>query len=153
MKKIFVCMVAFLGFLSAHVHAQSYETAIGAKFYSTPGSFGGLNIRHATAPNIALEGSLLFRNGGMGVEGLYQYQGQIDNAPGLMYFAGGGGLLGFGTYYNDNVNLALRLTVGLDYTFAEAPFNVSLGLDPFFNLTPHTGSHLALGIGLRYVLK
>ena len=68
-------------------------------------------------------------------------------------------MLGFGTNNrnnnrdNDNTTFALRLTGGLDYKFADAPIAVSLGLDPFFYLAPYTGSNLALGIGLRYVIK
>lgn len=153
MKKVLGLLVALFCVSAMSVQAQTYETAIGAKFYTTSGSVGGINIRHATTSSTALEGSLLFYSGGLGLEGLYEYQGPISNAPGLMYFVGGGGLLGFGTGHNDNVNFALRLTGGVDYKFPEAPISVSLGLDPFFNLTPSTGSRLALGIGLRYILK
>ena len=158
MKKVSVLFVALVLVATAGVNAQSYKTGIGAKFYSGSwyGSVGGINIKHSTSSNTALEDSLLFFSGGVGVEGLYEYQGPINNAPGLMYFVGGGGLLGFGNGRrdkHDDTNFALRLTGGLDYKFADAPIAVSLGLDPFFNLTPSTGSHLALGIGIRYVLK
>lgn len=153
MKKVLGLLIAFICVSAAGVQAQTYETAVGAKFYTTSGSVGGINIKHSTTSNTALEGSLLFYSGGLGVEGLYELQGPINNAPGLMYFVGGGGLLGFGSGKNDNVNFALRLTGGLDYKFEEAPISVSLGLDPFFNLSPSTGSRLALGIGLRYVLR
>ncbi len=154
MKKVSVLFVALILVATAGVHAQSYTTGIGAKFYTAYGSVGGINIKHSTNYNTALEGSLLFFSGGVGIEGLYEYQGPINNAPGLMYFVGGGGLLGFGSSkYNDNTNFALRLTGGLDYKFPDAPIAISLGLDPFFNLSPSTGSHLALGIGFRYVLK
>ena len=89
----------------------------------------------------------------MGIEGLYQYQAPISGAEGLQYFVGGGGMLGFGTGRSNSTTFALRLTGGLDYKFADAPIDVSLGFDPFFYLAPTTGSTLALGIGLRYVLK
>lgn len=159
MKRVPVLLFAFICFAVAGVNAQTYRTALGAKFYAGDGSIGGINIRHASAPNTALEGSLLFFSGGIGLEGLYEYQGPINGAPGLQYFVGGGAMLGFGTgpRYNDNHNnstaFALRLTGGVDYKFADAPINISLGLDPFFYLAPSTGSNLALGIGLRYVIK
>lgn len=159
MKRVPVLLFAFICFAVAGANAQTYRTALGAKFYAGDGSIGGINIRHASAPNTALEGSLLFFSGGIGLEGLYQYQGPINGAPGLQYFVGGGAMLGFGTgpRYNDNHNnstaFALRLTGGVDYKFADAPINISLGLDPFFYLAPSTGSNLALGIGLRYVIK
>ncbi len=140
----------------AAVNAQTYQTAFGAKFYAGSGTVGGINIRHSTNENAALEGSLLFFNGGgIGLEGLYEYQGAINGAPGLQYYVGGGGMLGFGGghYDNNGASFALRLTGGLDYKFADVPINVSLGLDPFFYLAPHTGSYLPLGIGLRYVIN
>lgn len=156
MKRVSVFLFAFVCLATAGVKAQTYKTALGAKFYTGDGSLGGINLRHSTAQHTALEGSLLFFNGGLGVEGLYQYQGPISGAEGLQYFVGGGGLLGFTNHkygYNNSTFFALRLTGGLDYKFTDAPINVSLGLDPFFHLSPYTGSSLALGIGLRYVLK
>jgi hypothetical protein len=160
MKKVSVLLFAFLCLAAAGVNAQTYQTALGAKFYTGDGSIGGVNIRHSTKENTALEGSLLFFNGGIGLEGLYEYQGPINGAAGLQYFFGGGAMIGFGTgprYRDDehsgNTEFALRLTGGLDYKFTGAPLDVSLGLDPFFYLVPSTGSTLALGIGLRYVIK
>lgn len=157
MKKVSVLFFTLICVTVSTVNAQTYQTALGAKFYMGDGSIGGINIRHSTSEHTALEGSLLFGYGGLGIEGLYQYQGQINGAEGLQYFVGGGGVLGFGTgrysNHNDNVSFALRLTGGLDYKFPDAPINVSLGLDPFFYLAPATGSSLPLGIGLRYVIK
>ena len=153
MKKVFLFLFAFICLALAGVNAQTYETALGAKFYTGDASIGGINIRHSTATNTALEGSLLFYSGGIGIEGLYEYQAPVNGAEGLQYFVGGGGLLGFGTGNHSGITFALRLTGGLDYKFNDAPINVSLGLDPFFQLSPSTGSHLAIGIGLRYILK
>jgi hypothetical protein len=159
MKKVFVFLFAFIFIGALAANAQTYQTALGAKFYTGNGSIGGVNVRHSTAENTALEGSLLFFNGGIGLEGLYEYQGPISGAEGLQYFVGGGAMLGFGTgpriddNRNNSTTFALRLTGGVDYKFADAPIDVSLGLDPFFYLAPSTGSTLALGIGLRYVIK
>ncbi|MEO8720788.1 MAG: hypothetical protein ABI297_09565 [Ginsengibacter sp.] len=159
MKKISLLLFAFIFMAAFNASAQTYQTALGAKFYTGNGSLGGVNIRHSTSANTALEGSLLFFNGGIGLEGLYEYQAPINGAAGLQYFVGGGAMLGFGTgpRYNDDHNnsteFALRLTGGVDYKFTDAPIDISLGLDPFFFLAPRTGSNLALGIGLRYVIK
>ncbi len=157
MKKVSFFLFLLICLAASGVDAQTYQTALGAKFYAGNGAIGGINIRHSTNDHTALEGSLLFFNGGLGFEGLYEYQGPINGAPGLQYFVGGGGMLGFGTdrYGTDNnsVQFALRLTGGIDYKFGDAPINVSLGLDPFFYLVPSTGSYLPLGIGLRYVIN
>lgn len=153
MKKASFLFIAFICLAAASVKAQDYQTAVGAKFYTGNGSVGGLNIRHLTASNTALEGSLLFFSGGIGIEGLYEYQGPIAGAEGLQYFVGGGGMLGFGIGNKSETSFALRLTGGVNYKFADAPIDVSLGFDPFFNLSPRTGADFRLGIGLRYVLK
>jgi hypothetical protein len=160
MKKASFLCITFIFLVAAGVSAQDsegysqdYQTAVGAKFYTGSGSIGGINIRHLTASNTALEGSLLFFSGGIGVEGLYEYQAPIQGVDGLRYFVGGGGMLGFGTGKRSETSFALRLTGGVDYKFADAPIDVSLGFDPFFYLAPSTGSNLALGIGLRYVIK
>jgi len=153
MKKASVLCIAIICLAGAAVKAQESQTAVGAKFYTGNGSLGGLNIRHSTNAKTALEGSLLFFSGGLGIEGLYEYQGPIAGAEGLQYFVGGGGMLGFGTGKGSQTAFALRLTGGLDYKFEDAPIDVSLGFDPFFYLAPSTGSNLALGIGLRYVIK
>ena len=152
MKKT-TLLFAIILLAAAGIKAQTYSTAVGAKFYTGNGSLGGINIRHSTSEHTALEGSLLFFSGGLGIEGLYQYQGPIAGAEGLQYFVGGGGMLGFGTNHNSETFFALRLTGGVDYKFTDAPISVSLGFDPFFYLTPATGSNLALGIGLRYVIR
>ena len=160
MKKASFLCIAFICLVTCGVKAQDsegnssdYQTAVGAKFYTGNGSIGGLNIRHSITYNTALEGSLLFFSGGIGIEGLYEYQAPIAGVNGLQYFVGGGGMLGFGTGKRSETSFALRLTGGVDYKFADAPIDVSLGFDPFFYLAPSTGSNLALGIGLRYTLK
>jgi len=159
MKKVPLLLFAFICLAVTAANAQTYQTAVGAKFYVGDGSIGGINIRHMTATHTALEGSLLFFSGGIGVEGLYEYQGPITGAEGLNYFVGGGGMLGLGTgpryngYHDNSTSFALRLTGGVDYKFADAPIDVSLAFDPFFYLAPSTGSNLSLGIGIRYVIK
>ena len=142
-------------FASLSVHAQEYQTALGAKFYATNFTSGGINIRHSTSEKNALEGTLLFFDGGLGVEGLYEFQGPINGAPGLQYYVGGGGMLAFGTgrFNNNSTAFALRLTGGVDYKFTDVPIDISLGFDPFFYLAPATGSDLSLGLGIRYVIK
>ena len=155
MKKA-ALLFAIIFLAVAGARAQSYTTAVGAKFYAGEGSVGGINIRHFTASHTALEGSLLFFSGSIGLEGLYEYQAPIAGAEGLQYFVGGGAMLSFGSgryYYNNGTSFALRLTGGVDYKFADAPIDISLGFDPFFYLVPSSGSNLALGIGLRYVIK
>ncbi|HRN72231.1 MAG TPA: hypothetical protein PLM81_03820 [Ginsengibacter sp.] len=152
MKKISILLVSMFCLAAGTVKAQDYQTAIGAKFYLGDGTLGGFNIKHSLAEKSAIEGSLLFASGAVGLEGLYEFQGPIPGAAGLQYFVGGGGLLAFGTG-GGSTSFGLRLTGGAEYTFSGAPINISLGLDPTFYLAPSTGTNLALGLGIRYVLR
>ncbi len=151
MKKTILLFSIIIGAITA-AKAQTYNTAVGAKFYVGNGTLGGFNIKHTLTTNTAAEGSLLFGNNAIAIEGLYQYQGDITEAPGLQYFVGGGALIGFGTGKGSSTVFALRLTGGLDYKLPEVPIDVSLGLDPFFNIVPGTNSSLTLGLGFRYIL-
>ena len=63
-KTILLSEIIFLAITG--INAQTYSTAVGAKFYAGDGSVGGLNIRHTLTPNTAVEGSLLFFSGGLG---------------------------------------------------------------------------------------
>lgn len=152
MKKVSLFVFALICFAATGVHAQTYNTAIGAKFYVGDGSAGGINIRHSLTQNTAIEGSMLFMTNAIGLEGLYEYQGPINGAPGLQYFVGGGALIAINTNKGGSTAFALRLTGGVDYKFADAPINISLGFDPAFYIAPSTGTNVALGIGFRYVL-
>jgi hypothetical protein len=79
MKKT-ILLSAIILMAAAGLKAQTYETAVGAKFYTGNGSLGGINIRHSTSEHTALEGSLLFFSGGLGIEGFYQYQCPITSS-------------------------------------------------------------------------
>jgi hypothetical protein len=155
MQKIIPTLLVVFCLASIRVNAQEYQTAIGAKFYATDFTSGGINIRHSNNDKTALEGTLLFFDGGLGIEGLYELQGPISGVSGLQYYVGGGGMLAFGTgrFNNNSTAFALRLTGGVDYKITNVPIDVSLGFDPFFYLAPATGSDLSLGLGIRYVIK
>ena len=160
MKKTAIITVAMLCLLTLTQTAFSqstgptYRTALGAKAYFGDGTTGGINIKHVLNSKGALEGSLLFERGFLGVEGLYDWHGDINNAPGLKWYVGGGGLLFFPTkdQYGDDVVFALRGALGLDYKFTGAPINVAFDLNPTFNLTPATDFNFWAGLAFRFAL-
>ena len=47
MKKI-TLLFAIIFMAATGLKAQTYETAVGAKFYTGNGSLGGINIKHST---------------------------------------------------------------------------------------------------------
>lgn len=139
---------------AAQATGSSYRTALGAKVYFGDGTTGGINIKHFLNSTGALEGSLLFEKGFMGIEGLYDWHQNIQGAPGLKWYVGGGGLLFFPTKdeYGNDVLFALRGALGLDYKFNGAPINLSFDLNPVFTLTPDTDFNFWAGLAFRFAL-
>lgn len=132
---------------------STYRTALGAKVFFGDGTTGGINIKHFLNSNGALEGSLLFNNGSMGIEGQYDWHGNIQGATGLKWYVGGGGLLFFSTRDNDgddDVAFALKGALGLDYKFTGAPINISFDVNPVFWLTPVTDFDFYAGLAFRF---
>jgi hypothetical protein len=158
MKKVTVIGVAMICLLTLTQTAfsqstgSSYRTALGAKMYFGDGSTGGINVKHFLNNRGALDASLLFERGFLGVEGLYEWHDNINGAQGLKWYVGGGGLIFFPTRdkYGDDVVFALRGTLGLDYKFTGAPINISFDLNPVFNLAPSTDFDFWAGLAFRF---
>jgi hypothetical protein len=109
---------------------STYKTAIGFKFYPT-----AVTIKHFIKPNAAIEGLGYFWKDGFRLTGLYEWHGNIKNAPGLKWYAGGGAHLDVwdNDYKKNNdggVGLGLDGVIGLDYKFKGAPINLSLDWQP-----------------------
>lgn len=138
--------------LHAQNNSSEYRTAIGVKGYFSNGSIGGFNIKHFTKGNTALEGSLLFRNGFLAIEGIYEWHGNIKNASGLKWYVGPGAMLGFYTGGASSTLVAVKGTIGLDYKFKGAPIDIALDVNPAFNLAPVTDFDFYAGLAFRFAL-
>src|SRR5438105_14976246 len=75
---------------SAQSMGDSYETAVGVKFWP-----GALSIKHFIQPNAALEGLVNFWDHGFRLTGLYELHGDINGAPGLKWYVGPGAHIGW----------------------------------------------------------
>lgn len=54
---------------------------------------------------------------------------------------------------NEELHLAIRFVLGLEYIFSDIPFNIFVKLAPTINLVPHTRVGIAPAIGIRYIFK
>lgn len=88
----------------------------------------------------------------MGIEGLYEYHGDIAGAAGLKWYVGGGGIVAFGTEKNagNDVLFGLRGNLGLDYKIPGAPINLAFDIDPTFILVPTTNFDFGAGLAFRF---
>ena len=139
----------------------SYETSAGVRL----SSFYGASIKHFFAGSDAVEGILHSSWGALKVTGLYERHMPAFDEPGLMFYYGGGGHIGFtgdryyGRRYDEPGSGALigfDGIIGLEYTIQdrEIPLNVSLDWKPVFNLAPFAGFWGAeLGLTVRYIFR
>lgn len=133
-------LISFVVALSAWTQAQPYSTALGARL----GFFNGITIKHFVSNSNAIEGIAAFRWNGFVFTGLYEWQKPIKGAKGLDYEIGFGGHVGFWDndhyYWYDKDRdgnftvVGIDFILGLEYTFAEVPFNLALDWKPAFNL-------------------
>jgi len=63
-----------------------------------------------------------------------------------LYFGIGGRVI----FQKNDTNLGIRVPVGLDYMFSDAPVDIFLEAVPILDLTPSTDLDFGGGIGVRY---
>jgi hypothetical protein len=160
MKKLLVIgLVLFAGFFTAQAQ-DYYKTAVGLRF----GAGTGLTIKHFTSSSTALEGIVISRWRGMMITGLCEYEKIAWHTPGLSWYAGGGGHIGFwNNYYEGNswwdqdehpdgyTVLGADFILGLEYTVREFPLNFSIDWKPALNFIGYTGFWpWEIGLSIRY---
>ena len=165
MKKFaFLLSFMFVLGLSNQLKAQDYNSAIGLRF-GYP-----LSLTYKTF----LEGSnaLELFAGFRGYSGIYSYftvgamyeiHKPISDVEGLMWYIGPGASVQFFNYDDDylfgdddlgDFGLGVSGVIGLDYKFADAPFNLSLDFMPTFRFGGWDDGFYAWGaLSARYVLN
>ena len=141
MKKALLALSLFVTTLLMNsLHAQGYKTALGIRLSSSaPIVNNSVSLKHFINEKTALEGLISFSDP-LALGLLAEFYKPLS-APGLQYFYGGGGYLGFIKTYNpnklrneNNLNFGAQGIVGLDYKFASVPVNISLDWKPELNL-------------------
>lgn len=156
---LIIVSVVLMG-VSSNVNAQQYRTGLGGRF----GDFNGFTVKHFISGENAIEGLLSFNWGGTVITGLYEYQKPISGAPGLDWYVGIGGHIGFwgeGKYYrNDDYRnhsytiIGIDLLGGLEYSFKEVPFSIGLDWKPAINVNDDSYFWAnGLGLSIRYDIR
>jgi hypothetical protein len=160
---LFIILFSFSSLSAQKVYEKRYTTAAGLRFGSVYDFWNvGIDAKHFISNKSALEGVLHLGTYYFGFTGLYEYHGALGVEPGLNWYAGGGGHVGFinTRYYLNRVRpsstgiLAGMGVLGLEYTIADIPLNFSLDWQPQLVLSPEVfftaGS---FGLTIRYVFK
>lgn len=159
MKKLFFVFAASLLFVvAANAQNTDYKTAAGLR----AGLSAGLTVKHFLSDKGAIEGIVTSRWGGVNITGLYEIHNPAFDEPGLRWYYGLGGHLGFwdgdkNPWFSDNEThsvLGVDMILGMEYTIPGSPVNLSLDWKPGFNLVGYSGfwgDEFALS--LRFVFK
>jgi len=154
MKKLLILVSLFC--LATLSQAQNYNTGIGIR----GGSANGLSIKHFIGENTAVEGILSSRWQGLNITGLYEIHNQAFQEPGLNWYYGFGGHIGFwdgnhshwGDDDTDYTVIGIDGILGLEYNFSEIPINVSIDWKPTLNIVGYSGFWGdGVGLSVRYV--
>lgn len=148
-KSFFLSLIIFFALVaSSRVSAQDSGFGAGIMF----GEPTGVSIKLWTSETTAIDGGLAwsFMNGGfmhIHADFLMHKFGVIDvNSGRLPLYFGIGARLGLG----NELHVGVRVPIGLDYLFDEAPVDIFLEIAPGLDLTPATAFALDGGIGVRY---
>ncbi len=147
MKKIFL-IITVVGILGGSIYPQGKgfglgiilgePTGLSAKLWT--GSENAFDF--AAAWSFKGDGNLLLQ-----VDYVWHSFNLINVSSGrlpLYYGIGGRAIL------SDDPVVGVRIPVGLDYQFADAPIDIFLELAPILDLVPETDFDLGGGIGVRF---
>lgn len=130
-----------------------YSNAVGMRIDlgSDYGTYVGINGKHFFNTHDAGEAQVLFGNHTTMIQIEYQYHGNIQNAPGLKWYAGLGPGFAFSSSYYGGTDVLIRPIVGLDYKVDNVPLNFAFDWRPAFVVTHGTEFNAArFGLAFRY---
>jgi hypothetical protein len=173
MKKIFLSILCIGSFgIINKVFAQEvvsntsaigtdYKTAIGIRLSNNaPIVSNAITVKHFLNEKTAVEALFSFGNDITSLGALVEFYKPIST-PGLQWFYGAGGYLGFGKEYDVNKDRDVNTTffgaqgiVGLDYKFAGIPVNLSVDWKPELNLVSNINFEpAAIGFSARFTFE
>ena len=157
MKKLgFTILLSLCCFFFSN--AQDYNTGIGLR----GGFSNGLTIKHFVSSKSAFEFIISSRWDGLAITGLYEIHSRAFDADRLNWYYGFGGHVGFwdgddtrdywGTEGESYTVIGVDGILGLEYNFAEIPFNLSIDWKPAFNFYGYSGIWADGGaLSVRYI--
>lgn len=154
-KKIkwLVCVAALIISVQ-YAQAQTYKTGVGLLVDVGDGStLVGPHAKHFFNANSAGEFGLLFGNGLTVLDAMYQYHQPIQDAPGLQWYLGLGGLIAFPKY--GDTYFGITPAAGLDYKLQNIPISIFFDWRPKFMIHDYDNEFVAarFGLGLRFILN
>lgn len=154
MKRLFKQTFLFCSFIfSAAIYSQDYKIAGGLFVDLGTGTTAfGPHAKFFVNENFSVQPAVLFMEGGGTAIGAdLSYNSRISGAPGLMWNVGAGPQV---FLYSGNTSVALRPSLGLEYTISGAPLNIFFDWRPLLEFTNGTDFTAGrFGLGARFVFK
>jgi hypothetical protein len=156
------CFTAFNSLFAQEANNPSatstdYKTAIGIRLSNNmPIVSNAITLKHFIKDNTAIEGYFSFSDP-LSLGAMLEFYKPFTT-PGLRWYYGVGGYLGFGKTYDVNKQEDVNTTyfgaqgvIGLDYKFASVPINLSLDWKPELNLISDINFEpAAIGLSARF---
>jgi hypothetical protein len=152
MKKLLLLVSLFvIVALTSNMNAQPYASAIGLRLgYPIAASY-----KFFVSEPAAVELYAGIRYDGLNLGGMYQVHKPLSDVDNLYWYFGGGASISFYSYYVDEneVSFGINGVIGLDYTFEDAPINLSIDYMPTFLFGGYYDGYGSYGaLSARYIL-
>ncbi|HUX94794.1 MAG TPA: hypothetical protein VMV47_03610 [Bacteroidales bacterium] len=148
MRRLLFTFILFSAMAIA-INAQDYNTGVGLR----GGTAWGLTVKHFVSQKNAFEGFLYAYQHGFNVTGLYEIHNKAFDVDNLRWYFGFGAHVG--SYDEADIHdfvLGPDGVIGIEYSFTEAPINIGLDWNPYFNIIGNEGFKPASGaISIRYI--
>ena len=146
----FVLVLAIVTSASAQ-----YRSAVGLRL----GGASGITAKMGLGKRVSVEGQITTRWGGVNFTALAEITQQLPDTPGLAWYYGIGGNIGFWDDPETDVNetklfLGADGIVGMEYTFPAIPVNLAFDWKPYLNIISRT--HFVwdeFALSIRYVIN
>ncbi len=147
MKKPVMILTLAVLCLSSTALAQERGFGLGVIL----GEPTGLSLKNWTGPKTAIDGAAAwsFTQGSFHVHVDYLLHSfglfNVEKGKLLLYYGIGGSL-----DTEEELRVGVRIPVGLNYNFEQAPLDIFFEIAPLLDLTPSTEFRIQGGIGIRY---
>jgi hypothetical protein len=159
-RRIIVILITLIAVNCFNLRAQrDYSTGIGIRSWP----YWGITAKQFVTEQTALELIVSSKWKGLMIDGLYEFHHNTFNTSNFNLFYGFGGHSGWWSNdstdhpwlnYGQHITVGLCAIVGIEYSFDEIPFSVSVDWKPLLIIAQHAGVNLEnISFSVRYNIK
>ena len=148
----FICSGFAITSLQAQEFNQDYKLGLGIRFSNaSPTLSNSVSVKYFLNEKSAVDALISFGGSRFGIGGLYEIHTPLNATPGLKWYYGAGGYVGF---QDHDTYLGPTGVIGLDYKFQNIPLNLSLDWKPELDIIPRINFVPdAFGLTARFTIQ